>query len=590
MKNNQEKLTDAFGMLREDTVDACVTDKPSIRPARSRTARRVAVLLAACLTFAMMGALVLILPALRSEGPTPPATDSPTEFPIHPSPELSYHDAPLVNLQILSLSEEEVEDPDALPEAPESSDVAMTYGGSLFDSNAYILFNLEDGETITARAHNSRITVATLREGGIRFKSWYAKFLHDTAHGYVNHGARRYEVTIDSAEAFLHWGGTTRYWNENYAGGTPDEDFIDLVFRDGEGRITGAGCIYLANRKVVDNPNSRYYDDTSITRGKVLGSVRFDNPDEVTEEQVDAYLANLRESAAEIGETMFDNPNMFEQFKLAFGDLVKTRYADFDNFGTASSYANKDRYMAISFYNDKEPNFHEGRYFLLEDGTWCERACDGSYCEYCALFKTDTDSPFTPPCEHWNFTHDRFVLTDGRILDEHWDYAPSDGGGTTTSSYLVPVTENTYTAPEVSQVIHYLMHVESPLENTVIEAYRQIEQQLSGQAQVLDVLQPFRWMGMRDRVWAPFASIIVKDAEGNTRAFLVLKDGQYFEYSHSVYTCNECAFSSHGGDWSDEMHTHERTAVFHLTDGSTYSILINWETHEFGEPVYTPAA
>lgn len=597
MKNNQEKLTDAFGMLREDTLDACVTDKAAPRSVRSRTARRVAVLLAACLTFAMMASLMLILPALRADGDGPifgvdaPSQD-PTETPDEPLPELIYYNAPLVNVQILSLSEDEVKNPDTLPDAPIEQDIATTYGGGLYGSDAYILFTLEEGETVTARAQNSKLCAATLwnYDFSFAYDSWYAKFLQETADGHVKNFASDYEITLNSAEDFLHWGGYSRYWgSEETKIGTPDEDLVDFIYRNAEGHITGAGSIYMVNRKLVDNPDSRYYDEISISRAKVLGSVRFESPADVTEEQVDAYLTTLHESVEEIRGTMFHNLNTFEQFKTALGDLINTRYPDCDNFGSSLGYSSKDRYVPISIFNDKDPDFKEGSFLLMDDGTWGEILYSDNFCEYCALFNSDKTSLSTPPCDHWSFTHERFIMTDGSIWDEHREYVPV-GEFKVSSSYLVPVGEDTYTstAPDPALVIRDLLFSTDAMEEAVIKAYGNVEQELDGHAQILAADQPFRWGDNNQTTWARFATLTVRDASGNTRNYLVLEDGSHFEYSEARYVCSVCAYYSPDRDWTNDLHSHERTAVFYLTAGGTYSARINWAAYECDEPVYNP--
>ena len=223
----------------------------------------------------------------------------------------------------------------------------------------------------------------------------------------------------------------------------------------------------------------------------------------------------------------------------------------------------------------------------MDDGTWGEIARDGNFCEYCAAYETDSN-PFTASCEHWDLTHDRYIMTDGRILDEHTVLVPSDGNSMTTSGSLVLVTDDTYTTPDASKVIYYLTGARSPMESTLVRAYEKIEQALDGHAQILLAHQPNVWASTDERYWVPFATMTVRDAQGDDRTYLILEDGQYFEYDKAVYKCNECAFSSPNEDWTDRMHTHERTALFHLTAGGTYSARINWETHEFGTPVYTP--
>ena len=603
MKNNQEKLTDAFGMLREDTLAACVTDTPPIRHGRSVTIRRVAVLLAACLTLSMMVAAILILPALRSEDPPPaappsvtdPLTDTPTDpdlptppapdtqTPITPGFELSFYDAPLVNVQVLSsIMEEEMEE-----------NVALTFGEGLFSNDVYILFAVEEGETVTVKSHNGKISTARLSNSGIACDTWEEKFQYATAHGFVNtdFNGWGYEATTSSNEVFVQWGGGNRYWVENVIGGTPDEDFADFIVRNAEGHITGAGSVYLANRKAIENTASRYYDEVSFSRGQVLGSVRFENPAEVTEEQVSDYLESLHEKSEGIRESIFDNLTLFDTLKLAMGDMVNTRYADFNNFGSSHAFAGGDRHIAISVFNDKDPDFVGGRFLLMEDGSWGEIRYDGNYCEYCGSFDANKGSYLTPACEHSEFTHQRFVLTNGRIMDEHTEFIRDDSSMfLKTVQHLVEVTPDTYTTPTPQAVIEDLLPYKATMLDAVTAAFLQIDEELGGSAQIVDAYQDFRYLTWPDdRLYARFAILSVLDAEGNPHDYLILEDGQYAEYSKLRYDCSDCAYYTVDKNPFKERRNHKSgTAVFTLVGGGTYSVRINWIDMEVYEPVYTP--
>ena len=602
MKNNHDKLTDAFGMLREDTLDVCVTATAAPRRNRSATARRVAVLLAACLTFAMTAALILILPALRSEEPAPtppiadptvttPLTDTSTEpdvptlpdteLPTTPGFNLSFYNAPLVNVQVLSsIMEKEMEE-----------NVSMSFGEGLFSNEVYILFTVEEGETVTVKSHNGKIASANLWDSGIVHDSWKEKFQFDAAKGSINTHFESfgYEVTISSNEVFIQWGGGNRYWEESIIGGTPDEDYADFIVRNADGHITGAGSVYLANRKPLENTASRYYDEVSISRGLVLGSVRFENPAEVTEEQVADYLESLHEDADDVRETIFDNPTLFDLLKCAMGDMINTRYADFNTFGSIHGFAGGDRYIVINVFNDDIPDFKSGEFLLMEDGSWGEIQYSGNFCEYCSSFPANEGKYFTSTCEHWKFTHERFVLTNGRILDEHTEYVRDEGAllvGTT--QHLVEVTPDTYTTPTPHDVIQDLLNSKAPMLDAVTAVFSQIDEELGGSTQIVNAYQPFRHITMQDVLYAHFSTLSLLDAEGNSHDYLVLEDGQYAEYSKIRYTSSISAYYSIDKDLLHDGAHDNGTVTFTLVNGGTYSVRINWVDLQVYEPVYNP--
>ncbi len=626
MKKNREKLTDAFGMLREDTLADCVVDTyvPHRAAIRGAARRRVALIAAASMTFALLAGALLALPFLRAEEPDtqPPLTDAPpvSEFAF------AYYDAPLVNVQVLALSEE---DATAIEnkklEIPQNQDVAMVVGTDLTDSQVYVYFTVEEGETVTATSHNSMMNLAQLTNFNdkVYYDTVWEQIMSYYAYGNkINHvGAPAHEIIIrppsavsepETAEAgehsthyFLKWGGGNRYYPEMADTAPADEDFIDFIIRDENGRITGAGCVYLGNRKLIHNTESRYYDIVSITRGKVLGSVRFENPDDVTEEQVSAYLVSLHEEAEGIRETLFDNLSTEEQLSVALADVINTRYDAYDNFTMVHGGGLHDTYMDVNIYGYKNPGMEDGSFLLMKDGTWGEIKKIVDFCEYCGEHKINPENP-DMPCNHWNFQHIRYKLTDGRVMDVHTDF---DMSSATDDQFnlirgtrrLVLVTDTTYTTPTAAEVIADLLPFDASMEGVVAEAFLQINEALGGGALVDHAIQSFTTKGAPidlskptnplewEKIWDRYAILLVREGRfGTLHSYLILEDGTYAEYRSSHYVCELCGYTC-ADSFDMNNHEHGNTArVFRLKDGGTYTVRDGWSNDQAHAPVYDP--
>ena len=109
MKNNQDKLNDALGMVDESVVQSALNHADTMKAAgvarmsrRALLRRRVAVLGAACLALAMMAGAILAVPLLTADDPAgtqPPVTVTTEEG------EPFYVEAPLVKIGRLSATE-----------------------------------------------------------------------------------------------------------------------------------------------------------------------------------------------------------------------------------------------------------------------------------------------------------------------------------------------------------------------------------------------------------------------------------------------------------------------------------------------------
>lgn len=578
MKNDQDKLTDAFGMLREDTLHACVDDSRSPKAtARPAMYRRVAVLLAACLALTLTAAALLALPLLRSDDPIPPAaTSSDSEETPPILSELSWYDEPLVNVQVLAVMPENIQQEELSIENTPAEGASVVLGDDLTSQQVYILFRAEEGETVTAYSHNGMIGQGRFSDSDYdrQFDSWYEQFLYHTAHHMIVRPEGSRELAVDPENPFILWGGNRYYSEYHTMGGVPDEDFIDFIIRDAEGRITGAGSVYLANRKAVENTASRYYDIVGVSRGTVLGSVRFDDPASVTEEQAAAFLESLHEKAEAVRETLFDDLTMNERFILALGAVINTDYADYNNFGMVYGYASGSRYRDVTILSPSGSELDDRTYLLPEDGSWAQVAETTWFCETCG--------ELNERCTHIGFLHRRFKLTDGRIMDIY-----NDGEG----SYPVVVTDETYHPITDEELLAALMPTDSPMVDEVYSAYTGIQAILPGKVTPYSVTHrslPAFITG--ETMWDRYA--ILEVMEGETakvlRRFFVHENGTFAEISYVHYDCEVCDFTT-TDEYEAAGHEHGNVnTVFELTDGGSYTVEDGYANGQAHAPVFTP--
>ena len=575
MKNNQEKLTDAFGMLREDTLNACVTDTPAAYPAAARgvTRRRVAVLLAACLTFALLTTALIALPFLRSEEPAVPADTTEGTPAADPLAGLSWYDEPLVNVQVLAVDNTDVSDLKMI----DTQDISVVLGNDLVHQQVYVLFNMNQGETLTATSHNAKIAYTTLLDVDTdtqKYETWEKKFLKYVSLHWTQISTVDHRIEIDSPEAFLTWGGN-RYYSENPLVFTPDEEFIDFVLRDADGYITGAGSVYLGNRKLVQNTESRYYDPVSISRAKVLGSVRFNDPASVTEEQVNAFLESLHEKADGLQKTLFDDPTMGEKFVIALGDLINTRYNHLNGFAMGWGSSPYDNYIALTVYEEEGTEQRTTDYVLMEDGTWGEIERHLSFCKFCGIQ--------VGACSHYQIENKRLLLTDGRFMDIISGVINNHGSRT-----LVEVTDTTFVPCSEYDLIKSILAHNSPMVDTVYQAYLGIKAELGEGVVPFEAIHAFHFRPDWNHLWHRYATLEVTDGNGEHHNYFICENGDYAELDSTHYDCEVCDFSTPS---QDRMLGHEHgeiSKVFVLTNGGAYVVKNGLQNGQPYAPEYIP--
>ena len=296
MKTNRDQLANAFNHLREDTLEEAMTAMETPTPAvtKNTRTRRWLTATAACLTAVLALGAVLALPLLITEEPVPPSSTELTTPAIEENP--FFYDANLVKL--MSLSDDEADRADT----EDGADVILRLDNDIrvFHYYYFRFIGLEDGETVTPVSRNAAL-VRTNRYNYI-----------DPVYTW------EYRELYQDDDARLE--------------GNIFEDYVDFVIRDANGNFTGAGCLDLADKKVMKKEeNNPYFNVFSISRGKVLGSVRFTAPATVTEEQVEALLADMKEGTAGMATTMFDEATYTrdEMFIKNWAEILETEYPEY---------------------------------------------------------------------------------------------------------------------------------------------------------------------------------------------------------------------------------------------------------------------
>ena len=620
MKKNHEKLTDAIGMLNQETIHGCIGDVPRSR--HILNPRRAVALLAACLAMMLVVGAVIAVPLMRADEPTLPtvsedkttAEHSPTTENALPDTQggatavvpntpiyegLAYHAAPLVNLHILS--EGQKDDAPVPPTEPEDEDVTdvispdepvtsgseisegetsseqstapdyitddqtvVMIGDALVDHSIYLLFYAEAGETVTVTSQNGKIGQGALSAGLDVKGDWEDLFAEYSLYKGMIYGKNcGTSLTVDPEFPVVTLGGN-RFYPENPLGGRADEEYVDFIIRDAEGLITGAGSVYLGNKKPVQNPDSRYYDTVSITRGAVLGAVRFDEPEKVTEAQAEAFVASLHGNAEDIKPTLFDNLTMNEKFIMALGDVINENYSAYNNFSLIYGYGN-DCYRAVTVTSHKTPEIGERHYLLLEDGSWAEYALCLYVCDLCG--------ELTDRCYHSSV--ERYKLIDGRVLDDR-------------NGKLVAPEDK---APDaIEQVLAEMIPAGSPMKDVILSAYTELS---ASDEDLLPAGVIHGRVSMIEGLWNRYAILNVcekgQSFDTPAKSYFITEDGGCYEIIREVYPCDHCGEIIEG---EDAEYTHagysDHGVGYLLADGRIVTVQSGWSGYTGQEQTYAP--
>lgn len=387
MKNNQEKLNDALGMVDESMVQSAMLHAEGLRAAHlSRGAlirRRVAVVAAACLSMAFLAGAVLALPMLkRDNGDLPPVTMEPSD-----GEAAFYVEAPIVRLDMLSSTETAtISDPN-IP----TNNLNVNFQQSTYFSNLHVLiFDCQPGETVTLRANRECLgyigvaydpevdpyewgdfqkacdnlrhrSVLEKYEKGSRYKG--STGISESEESYTLYER---ELTIDPSSASV-----ILCFDYSEPADDVEEDVILYTVTNAEGQITGAGGLYVG-KKYVDGPNPRTPGRAvTISRAAVLGSVRFIDPASVTEAQVEALLSTYAEKGKN-GQSLVDfSPVTHEEINSVAGKEILDSLSENRRI---SGIARGINYYAdySSFAVHVEDSNYKHEFIIFKDGTWAE--------------------------------------------------------------------------------------------------------------------------------------------------------------------------------------------------------------------------
>ena len=414
MKTNQEKLNDAVGMLDGETVQTAMTRAAYMKEARmTRRAvfrRRAAVVLAACLSLTLMLGALLAVPLMTAEDPsigetTPGGPTTDDEFPF------TYTEASLVRLSLLSsdVGEEVVDTPlitrelDSMPQVEEFN--------SFFWSLLVVSFDCEAGETVTVNAQTESlhyVGIPYTEDTDLNFGGDFMKSLWNV---YENREDAVSSMTIDPATScIVIFMPHTK---------TPlDEETLTFTVQNEDNVTVGAGSVYVGMRYLVDAELHRlWYDSCTITRSAVLGSVRLDDPANVTAEQVDELLASFTAKTEEVKASLDYAPvTMNEHFATACAEIVRQEFDGEQVTGISSNHGSHRGYYTITVTStDKSDS--DRAFLIFADGTWgeyrvhenCWHDCHGGGCPM--------EDMFGVGCNHSLMVGCRITLLDGRVFE-----------------------------------------------------------------------------------------------------------------------------------------------------------------------------
>lgn len=414
---NQEKLNDAVGMLDGETIQSAMTRAAYVKEARmlrrATLRRRAAVALAACLSLALMMGALLAIPLMTADDPvlsettqgdasTPSVTDD--EFPF------TYTEASLVRLSQLSTSVD-AEKIDSSLNARASDMTQIDEFNSFFWSLLVVSFDCEEGETVTVNTETESMHYIGIPYNEDTDLNVQGDFMKSLWKVYENRKDAVSTLTIDPSASciviFMPHSKTAL-----------DEDTLTFTVQNEENVTVGAGSAYIGMRYLVDAEQHRlWYDTCTITRSAILGSVRFNTPEDVTAEQVSELLESFTATTEEVKASLDYTPvTMDEHFATACAEIVLTEFEGEEIHGLSSSHGSFLRYYTVKV-DRTDKSDHDRGFLILADGTWgeyrvhdeCWNDCHGDGCPNSAAYGTGCSHALTVGC--------RITLLDGRVFE-----------------------------------------------------------------------------------------------------------------------------------------------------------------------------
>ncbi len=407
MKTNKEKMNDAVGMLDEETVQSAMTHAATMRTVqisrRATMRRRAAVLLAACLSLALILGTLLAIPLMTADDPAAPEQTTKDED-LAPA----YIEAPMVKLTRLSATEvATVSD----PEIP-----SIQTGVQMSSVSYHILYNVltidcEPGETVTVNADSKCLYVVDMPlNEDTDLSPWgdfYKALKYPDAQPVISMDSRRVDrVTFDPATSCV---AVLIPISE----AETDEALLTFTIADGEGSVVGVGSLYVGVQHLVADTTSHVRDNLAIARSAVLGSVRFTDPSSVTEEQahelVESFTARVEDCKAALDYT----PATKDERKIAtMAEIVNTEFADGQVGAWGCGFSSWNDFY--NFHIESAENGMERNFIIFDSGEWFEFRVHGDcYHSPCHL-----GCPNSAQQEHHAIMSGcRLTATDGRVYE-----------------------------------------------------------------------------------------------------------------------------------------------------------------------------
>ncbi|MBQ9151964.1 MAG: hypothetical protein IJX72_06915 [Clostridia bacterium] len=415
MKTNKEKMNDAVGMLDEETVQSAMTHATTMRTVqisrRATMRRRAVVLLAACLSLALMLGVLLAVPLMTANDPGVTDTTGQGTSANETADEVGdyfYTEVPLVRITQLSTS--------SGSEAIETPMITRSFIPQMDAIHGFIQpfivmsFDCEEGETVTVNAGVDSLHLVSLPFTEDTDLSMAGAFMDHLIDIYnINEPGSR-TLTIDpSTSCILVDMPLTRT--------ALDEDTMTFTVTGQDGTTVGAGSIYLGTRYLLDVEVHRlWYESCTLTRSAILGSVRFNTPEDVTDEQVsellDSFATKAEEAKAELDYTP---ATMEEGFTAARAEIAKTVFAGEQIHGSSCSKSTFEYFQTISV-SRTDKSERDRAFLIFADGTWGEYRvhedcifadCHGNSCPMGEA--GDSHHALMPGC--------RITFLDGRIFE-----------------------------------------------------------------------------------------------------------------------------------------------------------------------------
>ena len=393
MKNNQDKLNDALGMVDESTVQGAIAHANTMKAAgaarvsrRAILRRRAAVVAAACLTLALMAGAILAVPLLTADEPA--GTDEPANVTQTPPVEEFYVNAPIVKLTLLSDGETaEISDPD-IP--TESLGVTIQQTGNLRKFNI-MTFDCEPGETVTVRASSECLAYIGMpynRDTNVEFGGEFYTLIDRCTWGggplKPAEGFALYtdSVTIDPANACI------RVELPYGLGNRVDEEILTFTVTNENGQITGTGSILVKTKDIMSEENSSHHDSVHhssshnslsahtdwfrITRSGVLGSVRFTDPAAVTEDSVRELQESFAARAEDVRAELDFSPKLDHEGRIYIhSEIIREACAPNSVHGLGCSWGDGD-YSCFRVDTGSQNDQKLRHFVIFGDGTWAE--------------------------------------------------------------------------------------------------------------------------------------------------------------------------------------------------------------------------